>query len=506
MEYLNYVGYGGQMLTVMADGSTIYPSALVEPTPRYDNGIQFEAAQDPMRKDGLELMLRLFDREGLKLIPALQFAAPLPELETRLRIGGDEAVGIQLIGPDGTPYVDKRPPLPGVAPHYNPLNPLVQEAMLAVVRELVQRYKEHPSFAGLAIEMSADSFTQLPGELWGLDDATIARFQKETGVELPGAGEARFAQRAQFLSDPSQAKARDAWLNWRGEVLAHFYRQVRNELISARRDATLYLAATNLFDSPDAQRRLRPTLPPPARVDDVLLSLGIRQDLLREEQGLTLLRPQRLQPPGPVTVHAVDIELNHASDFDAALRTQNSPGVLFLHEPQRIRLASFDTKGPTGKEKTNLSLMSEFSPADRRNRQRFVHALVSLDPVAMFDGGWLMPLGEEESLADIVAAYRRLPTGKFETLTEPASLVTIRQLATRSSTYAYLVNDSDWPVTVQMHLDMPPGCRVQELSGRRRLPAPSGEAWTVSLEPFDLVAVRFSSPDVHVSEPQLVTG
>ncbi len=258
VEYLNYVGYGGQMLTVMADGSTIYPSALVEPTPRYDNGIHFEAAQDPMRKDALELMLRLFDREGLKLIPALQFAAPLPELETRLRIGGEEAVGIQLIGPDGTPYVDKRSPLPGVAPHYNPLNPLVQDAMLAVVRELVQRYKEHPSFAGLAIEMSADSFTQLPGELWGLDDATIARFQKETGVELPGAGEARFAQRAQFLADPSQAKARDAWLNWRGEVLAHFYRQVRNELISARRDATLYLAATNLFDSPDAQRRCAP--------------------------------------------------------------------------------------------------------------------------------------------------------------------------------------------------------------------------------------------------------
>ena len=199
VEYLNHVGYGGQMLTVMADGSTIYPSTLVEPTPRYDNGIQFESAQDPMRKDGLELMLRLFDREGLKLIPSLQFAAPLPELETRLRIGGEEAVGIQLIGPDGTAYVDKHPPLPGVAPYYNPLNQDVQDAMLAVVREVVQRCKEHPSFAGLAVEMSANAFTQLPGELWGLDDATIARFQRETGVELPGSGETRFAQRRTIL-------------------------------------------------------------------------------------------------------------------------------------------------------------------------------------------------------------------------------------------------------------------------------------------------------------------
>ncbi len=503
VEYLNYVGYGGQMLTVMADGSTIYPSALIEPTPRYDNGIHFESAQDPVRKDALELMLRLFDREGLKLIPTLQFGAPLPELETRLRIGGDDAAGIQLIGPEGTPYVDKHPPLPGVAPHYNPLNPLVQEAMLAVVRELVQRYKDHPSFAGLAVELSADSFTQLPGELWGLDDATIARFQRETGVEVPGSGDTRFAQRAQFLADPAQAKACEAWLNWRAEVLAHFYRQVHSELISARRDAMLYLAATNLFDSPDAQRRLRPTLPPADRVDDALLSLGIRQELFRDEQGVTLLRPQRLLPPGSVAVQAVDIQLNRAADFDATLRTQNTPGALFLHEPQRIRLASFDTKGPAGKEKTNLSLMSEFSPADRRNRQRFVHALVTLDPVAMFDGGWLMPLGEEESLADIVAAYRRLPVGKFESLTEPASLVTIRQLSTRSSTYAYLVNDSDWPLTVQLQLKMPPGCRIQELSGRRRLPAPSGETWSVSLEPYDLIAVRFSSPDARLSDPHL---
>jgi len=37
-EYLNYVGYGGHMLTVMADGSTIYPSKLIEPTSRYDSG------------------------------------------------------------------------------------------------------------------------------------------------------------------------------------------------------------------------------------------------------------------------------------------------------------------------------------------------------------------------------------------------------------------------------------------------------------------------------------
>ena len=43
------------------------------------------------RRDALELMLRVFDREGLALLPALQLASPLPELE-KLRRGSDPQV------------------------------------------------------------------------------------------------------------------------------------------------------------------------------------------------------------------------------------------------------------------------------------------------------------------------------------------------------------------------------------------------------------------------------
>ncbi len=46
-RYLKYVGYGGLMMSVYAEGSTIYPSSLLEPTPRYDTGVFFGTAQDP---------------------------------------------------------------------------------------------------------------------------------------------------------------------------------------------------------------------------------------------------------------------------------------------------------------------------------------------------------------------------------------------------------------------------------------------------------------------------
>ncbi len=86
VEYLQHAGHNGLMLAVLADGSSIYPSALLEPTPLYDNGAFFDQGQDPYRKDALELLFRLFDRDRMRLIPSLQFAAPLPRLETlRLR-------------------------------------------------------------------------------------------------------------------------------------------------------------------------------------------------------------------------------------------------------------------------------------------------------------------------------------------------------------------------------------------------------------------------------------
>jgi hypothetical protein len=44
-----------------ADGSTIYPSEVLEPTPRYDTGVFFATGQDPRRKDALEVLFRLFD-------------------------------------------------------------------------------------------------------------------------------------------------------------------------------------------------------------------------------------------------------------------------------------------------------------------------------------------------------------------------------------------------------------------------------------------------------------
>ena len=44
---------GTPSLPLLADGSTLYPSEILQPTPRYDTGAFFASAQDPIRKDVL---------------------------------------------------------------------------------------------------------------------------------------------------------------------------------------------------------------------------------------------------------------------------------------------------------------------------------------------------------------------------------------------------------------------------------------------------------------------
>ncbi|HKD36311.1 MAG TPA: family 10 glycosylhydrolase, partial [Pirellulales bacterium] len=450
-DYLNATGRNALMMAVLAEGSTIYPSKLLEPTPRFDSGAFLDLGQDPVRKDVLEMMLRVFDREQLKLIPMLQFSTPLPELETLLREGGPSAVGLQWVGGDGAAWTDVTESRHDMAPYYNLLDPRVQQAMLRVIHELVDRCAMHTAFAGLAIELSADGFAQLPGEAWGLDDRTIARFEREAGLSVPGVGQNRFAERARFVTGPG----RRAWLIWRSSAVADFYRRVEQELLATRRDTRLYLAPTKPFDLPEIERELRPSLPPHGRIDEALLAVGIRPDAYRNDPGIVLLRSQRLSPAGRLAAQAIDIETNRSSEWDAAILAQPSPAALFYHEPQRCRLASFDAKSPFGKDKTYTWLISQIVPSQQGNRRRFVHSLATLDSEAMFDGGWLLPLAQEPALDNVTAAYRQLPARRFETLADSIEPLTVRTLHADGSTYAYLVNDSPWPMRASLQVAAP---------------------------------------------------
>jgi hypothetical protein len=217
-EYLRSSGDNCLMLPVLAEGSTIYPSAFVERSLRYDSGLLSSSGRDPMQKDVVEMLYRVFDRSGFTLIPELQFSCPLAALERQLASSESAAQGLELVGPDGRPWREVYGSNSRSTPYYNPLDPRVQNAVLDVIREFVGRYHSHPSFRGIAIEIDRRGYLQFPGIEWGCDDATLARFQHETGVHLN--------DRTHFVADVLNGEARSNWIAWRCGELAGFYRRI----------------------------------------------------------------------------------------------------------------------------------------------------------------------------------------------------------------------------------------------------------------------------------------
>ena len=251
---------------------------------------------------------------------------------------------------------------------------------------------------------------------------------------------------------------------------------------------------------------MAPALSSNAKISEVLLGMGIRADLLRDAARDGFAPADTFGPGLRVAEQGNDFELNRSQDVDEQLDSLASAGQLIVHAPLRTRVPSFEVKSPFGRDRTPNAIASQISPADFRNRERFIHALAVRDLDTIFDGGDALPLGQEDSLFGFIAAYRRLPVGKYATVKTEAQAVTLRTLATNNSTYAYIVNDSPWPVNVQMQLDLPPGCGVDELSGRRRLPVLAASNWTLPIEPFDLIAVKFRDPGVRSQESGCAAG
>lgn len=491
VQYLEHAGCGGLMINVLADGSSIYPSEQLQPTPRYDTGMFFDLGLDPVRKDVLELLLQLTDRAALQLIPSLQFTAPLPALEQLRRTGSADAVGLEPIGPEGQTWTQTYAPDRGQGPYYNVLDPRVQDAMLAAVRELVMRYGKHPSLAGLGIDLSGNGYAILPGELWGLDDRTIAAFQKATGARVPGEGPERFATRAQFLAGEGRA----AWLTWRGQVLAEFQGRLRGIVTDSRPDRKLYLLTKELYASPEIKQNLRPTLPNRSRLEEAMSGVGLLSDALVHDSSIVLLRSQQVEPPATTVSQSLAIEQNRSVDLDRLTNNSPLPAALIFHEPRRLRIKSFDTKSPF--PKTHTWLVSQLSPSGIEQRRAFAQCLAAIDPLVMFDGGWLLPLGQEDSLADMLTYYRNLPGMRFRTFDGNSSPITARFCTVREESYIYLVNNSPWVARISVDLQSPRPCSITDLADKTPPLQFAGGSWNVQVEPFGLVAVRCSAPDVR---------
>jgi hypothetical protein len=495
IAFAQHSGYDGLAVMCASEGSTLYPSRLLQPTPKHDRGPYFSNGQDPLRKDVLELLFRLCDRAGLQFVPVMEFATPLPILEQYL---ADEsrAVGVRLVDAAQVTWTERFPAQRGRGAYYNPLNDQVQAAMRDVVRELVQRYAHHRSFAGISVSLRPDGFTQMPDVDWGLDSETWAQFRRDTKV--PHAS-------YELMDEATRAR----WMDWRCERLAELYRAMAHDVSSGHPDARLYLAGARLIESRPVQRAWRPTLPARPDSDLALRELGLDPARLRELPNVVMLRPRLFADETDADEEAVKHAFNESLHVDRMFRHPVTSGSQFLHEPRLMRLPSFDELSPFGSENTFLSLVAHVSPAGAQNRERFARALAREDAQVLFEGGWMMPLGQTESVREFLQAYRQLPRIPFEATKGESRRwqpLTIRWAHTEDASYLYAVNESPWLIGANITLVARPSAQFSALGEGPRpavRPERGRQIWSLALEPYQVVAIRADLPGVTVEDAEV---
>lgn len=528
VDSLHRIGYTGAMLNVAADGSALYPSEVFGNNPRFDSGLFHKRGEDPLRKDVLELVARTFDREELTLIPAIDFNAPLPGLEERIR--REKAAwseqenesrsfalrsGYFWVDPEGKTLREDDSPIasrgsdenPSGVIRYNILHPAVQEEMLHAVREILVRYGNHPSFGGVSIQLSPEGFSQLPEEFWGLDDRTFSLFLEETrlGENVNIAeDEHRFMKRYEFL----RTEHRDTWVRWRAKKTSEFYLRMSRMISHFRADAKLYLSGAKLLDGARTQNAFYPKLSNRETLFEHLLVLGFDLSLLGEENALVFLRPEKTYTSAQTACSAVQREMEQSDSLSVFSRFTETPGSLFFHENGHKALASFERKRP---HMLNVSNSFDFQivPSGESNRRRFVRQMAKADQAVLFDGGYHVTHFDEDPLVRFIAAYRRLPQVKFQTFESPAMQpLSLRYAETTQGTFLYVLNEAPFHVEGTVTLGEKRGAtrtvsavenrislRVTELSEEKTflLAAPvqgNGYLWKLPLKPYDFIAVR----------------
>ena len=533
VEYLNHVGYNGAMISVVSDGSSLWPCPELAPTPQFDTGVFSQSCSDPVKKDVLELLMRMFDREKMRLIPAIELAQPVPELESKVHACNPQTSGLQWIGPDGKTILSAYPPENGEAMYYNILHPEVQRVVLDVVSHLATRYKNHPSFTGLGLQLTDNSWLVLPPPQWGMDDETIRRFSAETGVRVPGEGAERFQVRARYLNGPAQAQ----WLKWRSDKLSEFYCLIRDRLQADGGNRKLYLSGAKLFTRCH-RHVLLPKLPQTTGVQSAMLQCGLGSDFgLGAKRDIVLMYTQRVINGQTLRRSATQRQWKVLPDVDAFFDSHNGQRIqasLFYHPCHTIRLTDFEKKSPY---KPTIALLNSVpAPAGIENRSRFIQSLALWDTQEFFDGGWTLAVGEEESVANTMAAFRCLANRPYnkavgsrqEAVEEysQSKAIVCRWISDGQSTWAYAVNTTPYRIAGKIKLNpasangVVPNApysldnvlyRFSELNNKGdacidNIPELIYEnnqpVWRSEFAPFEIQVVRFNAP-VQPSQPNV---
>ncbi|MCL5096097.1 MAG: family 10 glycosylhydrolase [Candidatus Omnitrophica bacterium] len=424
-------------------------------------------------------------------------------------------------------YGERHAPGSHTAPMFNPLHPVVREAILRFVEEIGERYGRYPAFKGISFNMFASAMPWFGSIHAGYDDYSIALFERETGIAVPVNPKApdRFAQRYEYLT----FVCRPAWVAWRCRKIRALFGDIHRALAGARPDLRVTVTlwdetmVTNTLGGP-----ARPALQLHARRDmhELFRDAGIDLTLFDDEPGLEVDRGMGnsrdrgghgSNPAGGVNLPVSETTMYRDFDFldqqtIDAFHAHPRPGAFIFNcwveawgkhvwfqpeagDPNLAKVKFMDGKPAEG----ILRLNSEYPkdgfwwdsqlritpgfPAGIHFMEPYVEALADMDACRITRGGLFLDKAHSELIARFARAYRALPRQKFDTVGKTTDPVAVRSLRRAQAQYFYAVNREYYPVEVRLTFSHAP-TGLRDLATGKPLVAPP--EWVLILGPYEL--------------------
>lgn len=460
VEHLRVKGYGSVWLPVLKQGGALFPTAPFQSSPRFENSVFGGLGQVDARLDVVGLLLHKLDQQQLTLMPVFDFSTPLPrESAESATSGADEryAANVTVLAQSTAAAIAiDSAPMPAI-----PWDPQFQRDSRELVDRFVERYRDHPSLAGVALELGPDSPWLCPDEWTGLSSKTAAEFLSDRGLEWPAETLGPLAEVAPaVLKRWVSENASRAWWEWRAERITRFFVQWNEELAAITRPAglpplKLQLVVHGLVRQPQLSEGLYPSLRRRPEWNDAWLKLGLQLDGLRAPGGPGLIVQQSAERGTALAEARRARTLHRAPEFWQAIEAVGSLGYVVQRATRQatVEALSDSPSDHVGQTPQGLSAIArshgcEVAWADSLWRQDLRHLLNQV-------GG--VPRTAYPAEERFAAAFQRLRDERFATLyQEAASPVAIRQSQGASALeQGYAVNAAPWPVTVVLQVQLP---------------------------------------------------
>src|ERR1019366_10764224 len=123
-------------------------------------------------------------------------------------------------------------------PAYNPLDPHVQAAVKAIVKEIADRYGDEPAFTGLSLVLPRHKLFAFGSIASGYNDINLTAFQRDTGIRIPVDPPVGTKDRQRFAKSYAwlMANARQPWIDWRCRKIHEYYKELADILSHKRKD------------------------------------------------------------------------------------------------------------------------------------------------------------------------------------------------------------------------------------------------------------------------------